>query len=83
MVIEPIFQVGKGGITDTMVQELSKALESRELIKLTVLKNNLDSPNAILQELAEKLSAEPVCAIGNKIVLYRKSQKKDIKHIEY
>ena len=83
MVIEPIFQIGKGGITDTIVEELSKALDSRELIKLSVLKNNLDSPSEILQELAEKLKAEPVCAIGNKIVLYRRSKKKDIKHIEY
>lgn len=83
MVIAPIFQVGKGGITDNMVEDISKALECRELIKITVLKNNMDSPAIILQQLAEKLKAEPVCAIGNKIVLYRRSSKKDFDHIEY
>ncbi len=83
MVIDPIFQVGKGGITDNMVEDISKALECRELIKITVLKNNMDSPAGVLQELAEKLKAEPVCAIGNKIVLYRKSKKKDFDHIEF
>ena len=82
MVIDPIFQVGKGGITDNMVEDISKALECRELIKISVLNNNLDGPNETLQELATKLRAEPVCAIGNKIVLYRRSSKKDISHIE-
>ena len=83
MVIEPIFQVGKGGVTDNMVEDISKALECRELIKINVLKNNMDSPQLVLQELADKLNAEPVCAIGSKIVLYRRSKKKDIEHIKF
>ncbi len=83
MVIEPIFQVGKGGISENMVSDISKALEARELIKITVLKNNDDTPMSILQELAEKLKAEPVCAIGNKIVLYKRSSRKDVEHIKY
>lgn len=83
MMMTPIFQVGKGGITDNMVEDISKALEARELIKITVLKNTDDSPNEILQDLATKLNAEPVCAVGNKIVLYKRSSKKDFNHIEF
>ena len=83
MTIDPIFQVGKGGVTDNMVEDISKALETRELIKINVLKNNLDSPQEILQDLATKLHAEPVCAIGSKIVLYRRSNKKDFDHIKF
>ena len=83
MVIEPIFQVGKGGVSDNMVADIKKALDARELIKITVLKNNDETPMDVLQDLAMKLSAEPVCAIGNKIVLYKKSTRKDIEHVKF
>ncbi len=36
---DTIFQVGKGGITDNMCEQISNALEARELIKLRVLEN--------------------------------------------
>lgn len=83
MVIETIFQVGKGGVSDNMVADIKKALDARELIKITVLKNNDETPMDVLQDLAMKLIAEPVCAIGNKIVLYKKSTRKDIEHVKF
>ena len=83
MVIEPIFQIGKGGITENMIEELKKALDARELIKVSILKNADCEPNEVLQDLAKALKAEPVCAIGSKIVLYKRSKKKDFNHIEY
>ena len=83
MVIETIFQVGKGGVSDNIVADIKKALDARELIKITVLKNNDETPMDVLQDLAMKLSAEPVCAIGNKIVLYKKSTRKDIEHVKF
>ena len=33
--------------------------------------------------IAEKTGAEVVCVIGKKIVLYKKSTRKDFKHIEF
>ena len=42
--VEPIGQIGKGGISDNMIESFSQALESRELIKITVLSTiNLSS----------------------------------------
>jgi len=35
--IQPIFQIGKGGISDAMVEQIGLALDARELIKITVL----------------------------------------------
>ncbi len=81
--IEPIGQIGKGGISENMVKTFSEALESRELIKLTLLNNSDEDIKEISVELAEKLGAEVVCTIGHKIVLYRYSNKKGIKHIKY
>ena len=81
--LQPIFQIGKGGINDAMINSIGEALYKRELIKITVLKTCEDEPKEILQEIAERLEAEPVTAIGNKIVLYKRSDNDKIEHIEF
>ena len=58
--IEPIGQIGKGGISENMVKSFSDALESRELIKLTLLNNSDDDIKSVSIELDEKLGAEVV-----------------------
>lgn len=81
--IEPVGQVGKGGLSENMISGLSDALEKRELVKITVLNNAEDDISDIAAELAEKLGAEVVCVIGHKVVLYRLSHKEIVKHIEF
>ena len=81
--IEPIGQIGKGGISDNMIAGLSSALEARELIKVTVIKNAEDEAKYLADDLAAELNAEVVCTIGHKIVLYRRSLKDGVKHIEF
>lgn len=73
--IEPIFQVGKGGISDNMIKQFNDALEARELVKATVLKNSEASAREICEEIAELTGAEVVQVIGNKFVLYKESEK--------
>ena len=74
--MEPIFQIGKGGINENLIQQLDDALEARELIKLHILETAFLDSRETLSELAEILGAEPVQAIGSKIVLYRESENK-------
>ncbi len=81
--IDPIAQIGKGGISDNLIESLSTMLEARELIKITVLNNAEMDAKSFSIELADRLGAEVVCVIGHKIVLYRRSDKKGIKHIEF
>lgn len=81
--LKPIFQIGKGGIGENLISDLSDALEKYELIKISVLQNSEKGAKDILSDLAEKLGAEPIAAVGNKIVLYRRSKREDIKHIEF
>ena len=81
--IEPIGQIGKGGISENLKESFSNALEARELIKISVLNNVDDDINLLAQELATSISAEVVCVIGHKIVLYRRSSKKGFDHIKY
>ena len=81
--LTPFTQVGKNGITDTVIQALDEAIEKKELIKVTVLENaDLDTKSAGF-EIAERLNAEFVCATGKKLVFYRRSDKDGVKHIEF
>ncbi len=37
--LNPIFQVGKGGVNDNMINKLKKLLKTRELMKISILQN--------------------------------------------
>ncbi|MBQ7668878.1 MAG: ribosome assembly RNA-binding protein YhbY [Clostridia bacterium] len=72
--LSPIFQIGKEGISENFIKQISDALEARELIKITVLETSGDTAKEFCKCFAEKVGAEPVQVIGNKIVLYKKSK---------
>lgn len=72
---DAIFQIGKSSVTPTMVQAISDALEKRELIKLSVLKNCMDDPRELAELVAERTRSNVVIVIGKKIVLYRQNKK--------
>ena len=76
MTIDPIFQVGKSSITPEFTTGINEALEARELIKISVLKNCMDEPKEIAQILSERTKSQVVQVIGKKIVLYRESKEK-------
>lgn len=76
MTMDPIFQIGKSSLTPEFTKGIEEALEARELIKISVLKNCLDDPKEIAATLAEHTRSEVVQVIGKKIVLYRESKEK-------
>ena len=71
--IDSIFQLGKNGLTENFVKQIDDALESREIVKVNVLKNCSLNPTEVANELVEGLSAEFVQSIGRKFVIYRES----------
>ncbi|AIM15680.1 ribosome assembly RNA-binding protein YhbY [Neobacillus sedimentimangrovi] len=71
--LDPIFQVGKGGVNENMIKQIADALEARELLKVSVLQNCDEDKNVVAQQLAEGTKAEIVQIIGNTIVLYKES----------
>ncbi len=73
--IDTIFQVGKGGIPETLVAQVDDALRVRELIKLKVLENSEYSSKEAANEIAQKVGAEVVQVIGGKFVLYKRNPK--------
>lgn len=75
MTMDPIFQIGKSSVTPELTAAIAEALEARELIKITVLKNCLDDGRSIAEVLAERTRSEVVQVIGKKIVLYKPAKE--------
>ncbi len=74
--MEPIVQIGKSGITENLLEQIDETLESRELIKVKILNNNMLDANEVANDISEQLRAEFVQSIGNKFVIYRESEDK-------
>ena len=79
--LSPIMQIGKEGLTDNVLNQIDEMLFNREIIKINILKNCDFNAKEAISIICEKINCEPVQAIGNKIVIYKHSNKKDIKHI--
>ncbi|MBQ7467196.1 MAG: YhbY family RNA-binding protein [Clostridia bacterium] len=78
--IEASVIIGKEGITENVLNQISMNLDAHELVKISVLSSDEDY-KAVLAEISEKLQAEPVQAVGKKLVLYRFSAKKKGAHV--
>ena len=73
---ETVITIGKGGITDSVVDSVMEALSARELVKGKVLESSLLTAREACDELSERCKAEGIQAIGNKFVLYKRNEKK-------
>lgn len=78
--LDPIFQVGKGGVNENFIKQIDDVLEKRELIKISILQNAEVEKDEVAEILVEETGAELVQIIGKVIVLYRES--KDHKEIK-
>ncbi len=73
--LEPIFIIGKGGVNETVLCQIADVLEARELIKIKILESAFLDVKSAGNEIAQKLGAECVQAIGSKFVLYKRAEK--------
>lgn len=73
--LDPIFQIGKNGLTDVLIQQLDDALKARELIKITVLETAPENVKDLGNEISERTDSIFVQAVGNKITLFRQKKK--------
>ncbi len=72
---DTIVQIGKGGITESVVESVSAALKARELVKGRVLENAMLTAREACDALSAACKAEPVQVIGTKFVLYKRNDK--------
>ena len=78
--LNPLIQVGKNDLSENAVKQ-DETIEKRELIKCSVLDGSGLTAKEAGEGLAEQLGAELVQVIGNRFVLYRRSQRDDVEHI--
>ncbi len=74
--LNPIFQVGKSSLTPELTEAIGEAFNTRELIKIGVLKNCFDDPREIAEVVAGRTQSQVVQVIGKKIVLYKPDKDK-------
>lgn len=80
MNLESVFQIGKGGLSPEVTESVNELFNTRELVKISVLKNCMEDPRQMADILADRTHSQVVQVIGRKIVLYKES--KDHKKIE-
>ena len=80
--IDTILQIGKEGVTESVIRQADEALEARELIKGRVLENSLLTAREAAEELAVAARCEVVQVIGSKFVLYRYQHNKEKRKIQ-
>ena len=69
-----LYQLGKNGLTDEFFKTLDEALNARELIKVTILKNAFMDTREAMGIICDELNCEPVSCVGSKIVIYRRAK---------
>ena len=67
--------VGKGGISDTLLDEAVVLLDSHELVKGRVLETSGLTAREASDAICEALGAEGIACVGTKFVIWRKSEK--------
>ena len=72
--LEPVFQIGKAGLTPEVTEAVRETFNTRELVKLGVLKNCMEDPRQIAGFIADRTGSSVVQVIGRKIVLYKESK---------
>ena len=72
---DSLFQIGKGGVSDTLIKQVEDALKKRELIKLNSLENCPNTPREVADEIASKAKCDVVQVVGRKMIFYKRNNE--------
>ncbi|MFZ2589472.1 ribosome assembly RNA-binding protein YhbY [Paucilactobacillus nenjiangensis] len=79
--LRPMFSVGKNGLTETWLDQLSGALDKRELIKVSILQNSDATVDETKEFIESNTDIQVVQTIGRVMVLFKVSADKDLRKI--
>lgn len=71
--IDDAVYIGKNEVSENTIKEIDNYLTAHELIKVKLQECVEADPKELANEIAKKLKAEYVQAIGRKFVLYREN----------
>ena len=80
--LKPLVTIGKDEITPNVLAEIEVALYHNELVKVASLKSCTLSARTMCDAVCDALGCEPVLCVGNRFVIYKHSDKKEIEHIK-
>ncbi len=80
--LQPLLWIGKGGVNEASAAQAAETLDSHELIKCVVQDGCRVDAHEAGEDLAGRLGAELVQVIGHRFVLFRRSDKEGVKHVE-
>lgn len=80
--LDPLVRIGKDGITDSLIQSILEAIDSRELLKVKILQNCEKEKDEVLEELSKYSEFEVVGIIGRTIILFRENKDKPAVSLE-
>jgi len=73
--LKPVVTIADKGLSDNVNQELNRALNDHELIKIKLAAGDRDARNLIRDQLIEELGVECIQQIGHILLLYRPVRK--------
>ncbi|GAF35986.1 YhbY family RNA-binding protein [Lentilactobacillus farraginis] len=75
--MKPIFEIGKNGLSTVWLAEILKAIDARELIKISILQNAAVNPDDVQQFIEANSDITVVQKLGKTLVLFKVSSNKD------
>ena len=81
--LRPLVTIGKDELTENVIKEIEIALYHHELVKVAALQSCETPARAMCEQVCLTLQAEPVQVVGNRFVVYKRSDKENIEHIEF
>ena len=80
--LKPLIMIGQKGVTQSLIDETDRALFDHELIKIKVSAESKSDIVESIESICNSLNAENLKIIGKIAIVYRKSDKDEIKEQE-
>jgi RNA-binding protein len=77
--LNPVVTVAGKGLSDTVLEELNRALDDHELIKVKLVIEDRDLRKQMIAEMAKKSKSEIVQEIGKVALIFREAKKPNSK----
>lgn len=79
--LKPALNIGKDNLNDNIFVEIENYLNKNEIMKIKILQNSSVTAKEVMVIICEKLNCEPVLCVGKMVIIYKKSNKKNVKHV--
>ena len=76
--LKPVVIIGDKGLTQAVIDEISSALETHELIKVKVRADEREDRQQMIDTLTRKTSSENVQRVGHIVTLFKRNKKAKI-----